>query len=226
MNDFVKCAPPSPWIWVGVPVFIIAMMIGFELTLTGDDLKAMYSENGPLELLQFFFMVLATILAGRLVFEARDKLMKLWAVVLFAGSLYIAGEEVSWGQWLVGWGTPEFWTAFNDQGETNFHNTTSWLDQKPKLLLFIGMIVGGLIIPALRRWKPEILPARFAAFYPQDYIVVTAIGVLVPYTIQKIGEEFFGFSFFERVSEIQEAYKYFFILLYVFGLRKLVKSQA
>jgi hypothetical protein len=226
MNNYLKSAPPSPWIWLGIPFLIIAMMIGFELTLTGHDLSAMYSENGPLELLQFGFMVLASFLAARLVFEADDKLMKLWALALFAGSIYIAGEEVSWGQWLVGWGTPEFWASFNDQNETNLHNTSAWFDQKPRLILFIGMVVGGLIIPALRRWKPSVLPQRYADFYPGDYMAVTTIGVLVPYTIQKIGEELYGVSFFERVSEIQEAYIYFFILLYISGLRKLKKSQA
>lgn len=224
MNKFVKSAPPSAWIWLGIPFALIAMMIGFELTLTGADLNAMYSENGPLELIQFAFVVLAAILAARLVFEAKDKLIKLWALALFAGSFYIAGEEVSWGQWILGWGTPEFWAIFNDQNETNLHNTSAWFDQKPRLILFIGMVVGGLIIPALRRWKPDVLPQRFADFYPGDYMAITTIGVLFPYTIQKIGEGFFGISFFERVSEIQEAYIYFFIFLYVYGLRKLVKS--
>lgn len=224
MKIFVKSNAPSPLIWLGIPLALIGMMIGFELTLTGPKLDAMYSENGPLELIQFFFMILATILAGRLIFEAKDRLMKLWAVLLFAGSFYIVGEEVSWGQWLVGWGTPDFWAIFNDQNETNLHNTSAWFDQKPRLLLFIGIVVGGLVIPALRRIRPALLPQRFAQFYPQDHIAVTAIGVLVPYTIQKIGVTFFQFRFFERVSEIQEAYIYFFILLYIYDLRKLKES--
>src|SRR3546814_4167282 len=54
----------------------------------------------------------------------------------------MAGEEASWGQHYAGWLTPDNWQALNDQGETNLHNTSSWLDQKPRTLLEIGVIVG------------------------------------------------------------------------------------
>jgi hypothetical protein len=33
-----------------------------------------------------------------------------------------AGEEISWGQRLIGWQTPEWLASENAQGETNLHN--------------------------------------------------------------------------------------------------------
>src|SRR3546814_9825984 len=72
--------------------------------------------------------------------------------------------EASWGQHYAGWLTPENWQALNDQGETNLHNTSSWLDQKPRTLLEIGVIVGGILIPMLALRRPALREGRFAIF--------------------------------------------------------------
>lgn len=226
MGIFVKSGETSPFLWLGIPIVLILMSIGIELSFTGETLRAMYTEGGPIEITQFVFMAAATILAAIRFFQLEDKYLKIWATLIFFGSLYIAGEEISWGQWLFYWDTPEFWAQVNDQQETNLHNTSAWLDQKPRLLMFIGIVIGGLLIPALRRWKPSALPTRFSALYPADHTFVTALGVLIPYAIQEVGEHFLKFRLFERVSEVQEMYIYFFILLYIFDLRKLKKSQA
>ena len=39
------------------------------------------------------------------------------------GALFVAGEEVSWGQHIFGFATPDFLQGANFQDETNFHNT-------------------------------------------------------------------------------------------------------
>ncbi len=36
--------------------------------------------------------------------------------------VFIAGEEISWGQRIIGFETSNWWLAHNTQGETNFHN--------------------------------------------------------------------------------------------------------
>src|SRR3546814_4343016 len=91
-----------------------------------------------------------------------DRLVFTWIVLALLGSVYMAGEEASWGQHYAGWLTPEGWQAINDQGETNLHNTSSWLDQKPRTLLEIGVIVGGIIVPLLALRRPAIREGRFA----------------------------------------------------------------
>ena len=49
-----------------------------------------------------------------------------WLVVfyllLISGFVVITGEEISWGQRLFGWETPELVAAVNEQNETNLHN--------------------------------------------------------------------------------------------------------
>ena len=228
MDNFVKTGADNKthmFFWLVIPVLLIIGVIGIELTFSGANLRMMYTEGGIVEILQFLFIGLAVLWAAKRFFDVQGRFLKAWVFLLMVGSFYIAGEEVSWGQWFFYWDTPDFWMGINDQSETNLHNTSSWLDQKPRLLLFAGMIVGGLIIPAMRRWKPSRLPTRFAAIYPENHMVIPALGVLVPYLVQEIAEHFFDIRLFERVSEVQELYMYYFILLYIVDLRKLKKAQ-
>ncbi len=40
--------------------------------------------------------------------------------------LFVAGEEISWGQRILGFGTPDFLLGWNEQGEFNAHNIESY----------------------------------------------------------------------------------------------------
>jgi hypothetical protein len=74
-----------------------------------------------------------------------------WLGLWVAACLYFAGEEASWGQWWFGWETPEALAALNDQGETNLHNVSSWLDQKPRALVEVFVLLAGVLAPLARR---------------------------------------------------------------------------
>ena len=79
----------------------------------------------------------------------------LWTVIFGLGCIYFFGEEISWGQHLGGWETPDAWKEVNNQHETNLHNTSGWLDQIPRTLLTIGIICGGFIYPLLQRGESQ-----------------------------------------------------------------------
>ncbi len=209
--------------WLIVPVVLILAQIGLELSFAREQLAPMHSENGPHELLQSLYIGYAFFLALFMLCKIDWKTQKeIGIVVTIAalGSFYISGEEISWGQHVLNWDTPAYWSNINDQNETNLHNTSSWLDQKPRILLFVGVVVAGLLIPLLRRFKPSLLPARFAVFYPSGTLSVTALGVLLPYMVQEITEAFIKGGVFTRVSEVQEIYMYYFIALYLWDLYK------
>ena len=82
------------------------------------------------------------------------KLTIAWCIIYCLGCIYFLGEEISWGQHLFGWATPEAWMEVNDQGETNLHNTSGWLDQVPRNVLTFGIVVGGFIFPMAQRKRP------------------------------------------------------------------------
>src|SRR5690606_13691057 len=92
-----------------------------------------------------------------LLFRARRPALVAWLALAALGCFYVAGEEISWGQHFLQWSTPEYWSALNDQQETNLHNVSSWLDQKPRALLEAGVVLGGIVAPALRALRPGLL---------------------------------------------------------------------
>jgi hypothetical protein len=78
-----------------------------------------------------------------------------WLLLWLLAVLYFAGEEASWGQWYFGWETPAALAELNDQGEANLHNTSSWLDQKPRALVELFVLLAGVVAPLARRagWR-------------------------------------------------------------------------
>ena len=54
-----------------------------------------------------------------LIVKTRRNVFFLFLALLF---LFGAGEEISWGQRMIGWDTPGRWGEANLQGETNLHN--------------------------------------------------------------------------------------------------------
>lgn len=218
---------PTFW-WLILPVFFILAQIVLEISFDRQTMANIMSEQGPHEALQAIFSGLAFLFAIYLLPKIdwrRQKLIGAAVVIAALGTFYITGEELSWGQQILHWNTPEYWAQFNDQDETNLHNTSSWLDQKPRALLYIGIIVAGLIVPTLRRWKPQWLPARYAEIYPSDILIPAALGAFVPYTAEAIIHLLFHVKLFARVSEVQELYMYYFVLIYLLDLNKREISQ-
>jgi hypothetical protein len=70
-------------------------------------------------------------------------------VLAAAGVLFIAGEEISWGQRIFGWATPEGLEDINNQGESNIHNIG------PILRIFnlaVMAVSGAAVLLPLARW--------------------------------------------------------------------------
>ena len=222
MNSTLK---PLYWLWF--PILIIIGQILLEIFVPHEYMPALHSENGPHETLQFICALLGLIFAFKCLKSAiqqKSSFLIAWVSCFCFGCAYIAGEEISWGQHILEWSTPEFWGQVNDQNETNLHNTSSWLDQKPRLVLLVGTIVGGLIIPALAKFKPSALPQQFTIIYPPAILSVTAGFALLVKLTDKL-QEAFDLSLLTRASEVEELYLFYFVLLYLILLNRTLKTQ-
>lgn len=220
------------WLWLWAPLMVAAVLLlifQFQPTFYRTYFEGELAVVESAQMIVLLACILASLRILVLAEVGRDRLVLGWIVLALLASIYVAGEEASWGQHYAGWLTPENWQTINDQGETNLHNTSSWLDQKPRTLLEIGVIVGGIVIPLLALWRPGIRMGRYALFLPP----LACLPVAVIAEVGKIWERLqshglWDVTLFYRASEVQELYFYIFILLYlmVFRNRVLARRRA
>jgi glucan phosphoethanolaminetransferase (alkaline phosphatase superfamily) len=213
--------PAFVWLWF--PLVLLAGQIAMEIAVPERTLSALLSEGGPHEAFEFIFTAAAFCVALftlQSVDWKTQRWLGLWVLLAVGCCFYVSGEEISWGQHLMHWTTPEFWSGINDQNETNLHNTSSWLDQKPRLILELGVLFGGIIMPLVRRFRPAMLPQKFNMIYPADILSVTALVALFINCADRIGNHFQDLFLFQRASELEELYLYYFVLLYLIILRR------
>lgn len=90
----------------------------------------------------------------------RSRLFVLCTVLLGFVFVFGLGEEISWGQRIFGWASPEFFYRYNSQGETNLHNLV-FGDFKVNKTIF-GLILGLFVVlyvavlPFLYRGSPRL----------------------------------------------------------------------
>lgn len=222
-SDSARGDVSAALIWIACAVtYAIFMTIAvfWSATLSGDPRFGW--EYGVLE--QFQNVVLALSVIGALIVLcfAETTWMRAWLVLIALATFFLLGEETSWGQHYIGWETTGWFAQFNDQGETNLHNTPDgWLDQKPRMLLQIGMIVGGLIHPILK-WvrkgrglidNPWWLAPTAACIAPVIFSFIAG----APKAIDKLEILPIQLQFY-RASEMEECFIYVFFIAYLLSL--------
>ena len=103
------------------------------------------AEDGVLEWLTVAFFALAGVRI--LVIARRERRIFDALVGLFC--LVVAGEEMSWGQRLLGITPPDYFLENNRQQELNFHNFGN-----PRAEFSAALIGFGLLLPLAARWAP------------------------------------------------------------------------
>lgn len=96
------------------------------LLLTGKRVTSLFlSELGPIEIGTAVALVAGAIYSVARAFRMRARLGRralVTGLVLAAGMLFGAGEELSWGQVLLGYETPGFFAERNMQNQVTVHN--------------------------------------------------------------------------------------------------------
>ena len=215
------------WLWLWFPVlflvFIIAVILyDFELG------KTMVGNENHLVELGTPIILIPGIVAGVLSFRLRHLLpghnLAVWVVLITLACVYFAGEELSWGQQLFKWETPEMIKAVNDQNETNLHNISSWLDQKPRLLMELWVLIGGILLPLWRIIRKTSYPASdWKHWFWPEYTCLPAAFLAILVKVPERLKDFFDYRLFEnnvRYSELQEFYIAFFLSMYLYSIYK------
>jgi hypothetical protein len=122
---------------------------------------------------------------------------------------------MSWGQHFFNWSTPEYWAAINRQDETNLHNVSPWFNQRPRLVLEIGVFVGAIVLPLWQLAKGPFTQPLLALFVPP----VAALPVGLTYVLFKVVDHVTKRGHFlwllGRPNEAVESTMYLFIFYYL-----------
>lgn len=112
-------------------------------------------EDHPIEWAQFalcLFSSITCLLAGIRWAVRRNLLPALLMLLVAAGSLVLAGEEISWGQRVFGLLTPQELAGLNAQAEMNVHNIDVGVPSEKLFKAFeFGMGLGGVVLALLAR---------------------------------------------------------------------------
>ena len=234
----LSTVPPTDlptWAWLWLPPAVLAVELGFRMINEPLYRQLWQSELGPVETGTVVVLlpgILAGVMALRQVGRLPARWLAGWLVLIIVGSFYFGGEEASWGQHWLGWQTPEGLANLNDQGETNLHNTSSWLDQKPRLLLELGVLVGGLLYPLFlwlrRRERPTDPGDLHYWLWPSHQLLPTAllaIAIGLPPRLEKILGWPSTYPLDIRASETQEFYFALFLALYLWSFQRRLNAQ-
>ena len=129
--------PEAAILGVAIISMLVYVRVGADI-FTVDQLLAINLEDGILEWVSAVFLLLASLMsffAARAIGRGHPRYnMHIFLTVLF---FLMFGEEISWGQRVFGFGTPEALQAVNVQSEINLHNMFGYLFDHVFILLFL-----------------------------------------------------------------------------------------
>jgi len=183
--------------------------------------RVFVEEDGIVEWAQILVLValvpVAVLIASRL-WRRQERSFAALFVIAALAAFFIAGEEISWGQRLLGWATPDDLAALNRQGETNIHNVGSVLEVM-NLVMFL-ITVAAALLPLAWRWgvRDRMRDLGASIFVPPLFLA-TSFGLAGAYRLVRYALVPEGHYVVSRYGEVGELLLYgallaFAVLLY------------
>jgi hypothetical protein len=116
--------------------------------------RALVWEDGVVEWIQVVLVsglvVLGIVIRTRLAHAGYPWFGRLYLAAA-VGAMFVLGEEISWGQRIFGWTTPDALAEVNEQAETNLHNVRGVLSVLN--LVVLGVAAAAAALPIVwRTW--------------------------------------------------------------------------
>jgi hypothetical protein len=232
----VAASPPQRlprWLWLWFPPILLLLIVPVKIVSPEFYAAWIDGERGLIELATPLISIAGAFVGFQLMrVSARlpSRRLRIWVLMTTLGCVYFAGEELSWGQHLFGWSTPAYFEALNDQEETNLHNMSSWFDQKPRLLLEIWVLIGGVIWPLRRLMGCSVRGSTSSEsywFWPTLEVLPTALLAILVRLPERV-KSLFGIEQLPlelRFSEPQEYYFALFLLIYLASIYRRLKAD-
>ena len=207
--------------------------------------KSILYENGFVENLQSIFLLLSIYY---LIVSLRKlnlkKIIYIFLAFKILALIYYLGEEISWGQHIFKWISPEFFLVNNNQGETNLHNMSNLLDQLPRTLVILWCGFLPFIFYLLQK-KLSLSYEIKLIFFPTNQILKISIIFLLfflpDFFVDKLslhpghvinGKDIPESVFWDiislnflRLSEVHELIFCFYFLMYSIAFKQAINNQ-
>ena len=154
---------PTPILLIVPPmgavlVALAARSDGLYRLLVREDLLLEWTQ-----VIAYLLVFAMAVIAAPRLWPRRDHVATFVVVGLGLVSLVSIGEELSWGQRLIGFTTPEI-ASRNRQGELTLHNDAR-IEPSTHLALLLAGLYGILAPLIVRRRTPLIPPRKLTAFF-------------------------------------------------------------
>jgi hypothetical protein len=228
-TDRARAARELPvWLWLWFPPLVALVMLVLVVSAPSAHRHLFEHKEGPLEWLTVVVLmpgIAAGILALRHAAAVPWPWFRPFVATCVAAAIYFWGEEMSWGQHLFKWETPEAWHGLNRQRETNLHNLyelSGLLDKLPRTLFELWALCGALVAWHARKTAYR-SPWTWQAWVWPTVVCVPAaalaIAIRVPDRIEKLAGDFTHPVLARlRLSEPQEYYFALFLTLFLLSL--------
>ena len=155
------------------PIALTALILLVKIMVgpTSEQWRYMSSEGSLSEYgtaIAYLLMPVFTIPIAKQFKRQGNRLMSSLYWLLAAAAFFVGMEEISWGQRLLGYEEPAFWTEHNVQGEFTFHNFGFFQEHLLHLSFIIVGFIGSFCWIALRCWQKtqkDRQPARLDLSY-------------------------------------------------------------
>ena len=180
----------SRYVHVAAPLLFMLCLAAINLRRPGVY-RWLVIEDGLVEWATVVVYVIAALLGIRLCRRLSARRSYAWVVyyaVMSLAFVFIAGEEISWGQRIFGVATPEYFRQRNVQSEIGFHNmsTIRLLLSPAYITIGLGGAFGGLVLSRLgvpRRVVARLLPApRLLLYFLPCSVFYFVAEIISPYT--------------------------------------------
>jgi hypothetical protein len=203
---------------------VLYLAIG-EALFSVQTLDWINREDGLVESAQAILLILASILSARVAFGVRAMAPRAVMHGLIALLFFLMfGEEISWGQRILGIETPESLKGLNVQNEINLHNMFGYFFDHLFILLFF---LWGCMVPLLNH-----VSGFFRQVFRMIGLPVASVGLAVGMLVTTLFQGQIVFRFTDgipglRLPELRELLSAMaFFLLMLESYRYLVVKPA
>jgi len=176
---------------VALALFLIPLVGGVAVVaarVSGPLFEFLTDEDHLLEWMQVAFYAAAAVFgffnAVRL-WRSGDRMPSLAWFAFTLGCVFVTGEEISWGQRIFGWATPESFRHINRQAETTLHNIRTVLNGVNAVLL-VGGLYGMVAWYGVRRLRETGRTLDRDWLFVPPFFLASAFGVVFAYKLSRL----------------------------------------